>query len=644
MKKMKLSTKLFAGFGILTLIALVLGIVGWSGVSAIRDRVAISKAGTECLHTINKTGALRRDFMHYGFKNLAGSDKNSAQLWQESYNHFREQLDALQQFKRKDSHFQSGLRAIGEDAEHYEAAFSRQKAAQTMRDEAFSQWGKIGWSVTETIQNILENRIEPAIAEAKAARNMQQLSFWNDVSTGLDRDFVEPFLLLRVTAVYLLATGEDAQYENYSAQLKKVAEGLHRWQGTIGQNSELQAVRTTLDKLVSDYQAAGEQYYAGLQQSRTAQKELVATAGTLLGGIVEMEEGLEKEMTGIVTATIAKVLIFSILGVLLGAVLAILITGSIVKPIRTIIAALRAGSDQTASASSQVASAGQQMAEGASEQASSLEEISSSLEEMAAMTKQNTDNSMQAKTTSQETDGSTKKGQQSMERMIVAVEKIRTSADETAKIVKSIDEIAFQTNLLALNAAVEAARAGEAGKGFAVVAEEVRSLAQRAAEAAKTTATMIEESQKNAAEGVDVAGEVNTELTSIADGISKVNILIAEVSTASTEQSQGIDQINTADAQLDQVTQSNAANAEESASASEELSAQAETLNDTVEELVTLIEGAQAPQSEPSRNEKRPGATSAPKRNGRSPRIALQPTKKTAAPALTAPDEEFAAF
>jgi uncharacterized phage infection (PIP) family protein YhgE len=179
--------------------------------------------------------------------------------------------------------------------------------------------------------------------------------------------------------------------------------------------------------------------------------------------------------------------------------------------------------------------------------------------------------------------------------MSESINKIKESSDQTAKIVKTIDEIAMQTNLLALNAAVEAARAGEAGRGFAVVAEEVRNLAQRSAEAAKNTANMIEESVKNAEDGVKIAGEVAQSFESIATGNAKVNDLIAEIAAASGEQSQGIDQVNTAVAEMDKVTQQNAANSEESASAAEELSSQAEELQSMVAQFTltnTVQKGA----------------------------------------------------
>ncbi len=259
--------------------------------------------------------------------------------------------------------------------------------------------------------------------------------------------------------------------------------------------------------------------------------------------------------------------------------------------INRIVANLSEGSEQVSSASIQLSSASQSLAEGATEQAAGLEETSSSLEEMSSMTKQNADNAHQANTLASEARKAAHTGTESMSRMNQAIKDIQKSSDETAKIIKVIDEIAFQTNLLALNAAVEAARAGEAGKGFAVVAEEVRNLAMRSAEAAKNTANMIEESVKNSKTGVDIASEVGKVLDEIVQSVGKTTDLVSEIAAASAEQAQGIEQVNTAVAQMDKVTQQNAANAEESASASEELSAQAESMNIVVNELVILVEG-----------------------------------------------------
>lgn len=240
------------------------------------------------------------------------------------------------------------------------------------------------------------------------------------------------------------------------------------------------------------------------------------------------------------------------------------------------------GAHQVASAAGQISGGSQSLASGSSEQASSLEEVSSSLQEMASMTKQNAASARAARALTESARESSQNGAESMKRLSIASDKIKSSADATAKIVKTIDEIAFQTNLLALNAAVEAARAGDAGKGFAVVAEEVRNLAMRSADAAKTTANLIEESVKNVEEGLGINEEVLRNLTEINTRVAKVSEVVAEIAAASVQQSQGVEQITTAVEQMNQVTQQIAANSEESASAAEELSAQADEMQGMV--------------------------------------------------------------
>ncbi|MBL9136045.1 MAG: MCP four helix bundle domain-containing protein [Verrucomicrobiales bacterium] len=281
-----------------------------------------------------------------------------------------------------------------------------------------------------------------------------------------------------------------------------------------------------------------------------------------------------------------------IFGVGVAAVLGVLITRAITRPIRAITSQLTTGSDQTADAASQVSKASQSLAEGASEQAASLEETSASLEEMASMTSRNAENAAKANDLANQTRAAADTGVNEMQAMTSAMAEIKSSSDNIAKIIKTIDEIAFQTNILALNAAVEAARAGEAGMGFAVVADEVRSLAQRSAVAAKETAAKIQDSIEKSERGAQISARVATSLSEIVTKARSVDDLVREIALASKEQSQGISQVNTAVTQMDKVTQSNAATAEESASAAEELTAQAETLKGVAAELHRLIEGA----------------------------------------------------
>jgi methyl-accepting chemotaxis protein len=272
----------------------------------------------------------------------------------------------------------------------------------------------------------------------------------------------------------------------------------------------------------------------------------------------------------------------------LGLLLAVRMTSSIGR----IIADLDEASTQTLSASAQVSGSSQSLAQGANSQAASVEQTSSTLEEISSMTRQNAENAGRAEVLARQAQTSTRQGGDAVARMTTAIKQIKEASDKTARIVQTIDEIAFQTNLLALNAAVEAARAGEAGRGFAVVAEEVRNLASRSATAAKDTSAIIADSQSRADQGVAVSNEVSTLLGDILTIASEMNTLVAQVATASKEQDRGVQQITSAVAQMDGITQSNAASAQETASAAQELSAQATHLATSVRQLGALVHGA----------------------------------------------------
>jgi methyl-accepting chemotaxis protein len=228
------------------------------------------------------------------------------------------------------------------------------------------------------------------------------------------------------------------------------------------------------------------------------------------------------------------------------------------------------------------------MAGGATQQASALEETSSSLHEMASMTTRNSENAQNAKTLANAARTTADAGAAEMEQMKSAMGAIKGSSLEISKIIKTIDEIAFQTNILALNAAVEAARAGEAGLGFAVVAEEVRNLAQRSAQAAKETAEKISMSTEKSEQGVRISEKMAGNLSAIVEKTRQLDERIAEIAQSSQEQSEGINQVNAAVANMDKITQSNAALAQQSASASEELKSQATQVRLAVTELLRM--------------------------------------------------------
>jgi methyl-accepting chemotaxis protein len=382
-----------------------------------------------------------------------------------------------------------------------------------------------------------------------------------------------------------------------------------------------QATFGGFDRMIAEANRAEELFerIAGLTMGRGY--ELLSTAMGHLGKVVEINQELaEVEMAAAhrqATTLEAMATIAAIGGFVLALAMAIIIPRGISKSLIDIISQLANGSDETSSAATQVSSASQSLAEGASEQAASLEETSSSMEEISSMVARAAEVAKQTNEQARSASSATKEGVSSMQElrnrvdavsasakeMEAAMNAIKESSGSISKIIKTIDEIAFQTNILALNAAVEAARAGEAGAGFAVVADEVRSLARRAADAARETASMIENSIERSEKGVQVnavvgknladvlarAGDVDEVLQRIAESVSHVNTAMDEMESSVNEQDEGVRQINIAVTQVNEVTQENAASAEEAASAAEQMNAQAVALLAIVDELGVMV-------------------------------------------------------
>ncbi len=592
-KNMKLSTKIGVGFGVLVVISAIVGITCWNGLNNVSQKTALAREATQCLDLVNQCGAFRRDFSASGFEKSEGG-LSANEKWQEVFDELGTRMEGMSELPGLTTDGQELLTTGLTESEAYGAAFGEQLEARKQKDAARAEWSRVGWEITSKINSAKTDIIAPALTAAEGAADASAIAEWAHIAAGLDEQIIQPFLLLRVNAVYLIATNKDAQREGYQKQLKVAMDGVDTWTAAVAEHSQLSDAAGQISQYLGEYKTAGAQYCDGIQQEHQAADLMAQSAGAVVVAVSDFSSALDKDMQAIVRRSNLLALVLTAASVIVGLALAVLLTRSITKPVNRVIAVLSDGATQVTSASDQVAASSQHMAEGASEQASSLEETSASLEEMSSMTKQNADNASQANTMSAEARDATQKGQEAMGRMSQAIVKIKESSDETAKIIKTIDEIAFQTNLLALNAAVEAARAGDAGKGFAVVAEEVRNLAQRSAEAAKDTSGLIEGSQQNADNGVAVSEEVSEILVQIGDRVEKVTQLVSEVAAASSEQAEGIEQVNTAVFQMDQVTQSNAANSEEAASASEELSAQANELNEIVATLANIVGGNSA--------------------------------------------------
>lgn len=338
----------------------------------------------------------------------------------------------------------------------------------------------------------------------------------------------------------------------------------------------------------------------------------------------------------------AKFLVFSIIGlaIALSLGLSLYLLKMIDRSISGVISGLTENSHQVTSASQQIASSSEELSQASTEQAASLEQTAASIEELTSMVQKNAENSKRAYEISNHSTQSAQKGKIVVGDMMKAIDDISVSnADimrqveegnqkisdivnviaEIGNKTKVINDIVFQTKLLSFNASVEAARAGEHGKGFAVVAEEVGNLAQMSGNAAKEISSMLEssiqkvesivtetkqkvsalvlEGKKCVESGTQIASECGEVLEEIVEKITSVAEMSHEISMACDEQAQGVQEITRAMGQLDQVTQTNAATSEESASAAEQLSAQAEALNSSIGVLFKEIYGQKAEMS-----------------------------------------------
>jgi methyl-accepting chemotaxis protein/methyl-accepting chemotaxis protein-1 (serine sensor receptor) len=259
------------------------------------------------------------------------------------------------------------------------------------------------------------------------------------------------------------------------------------------------------------------------------------------------------------------------------------------RQLRTVAVEMAAGADQVAAAANEVSKASQSLAQGSSEQAATVEETSAATEQIYAGSQKNADNSRLTADVVAASAVKTQEAERALVELQGVTKQVNSCGEKTSQIVKLIDEIAFQTNLLALNAAIEAARAGGAGAGFAVVADEVRQLAQRSAQAAKDTGALIAELIANSRQGKAKADSVEVLMHGMTEDAARAKMLVDEIQLASTEQTRGVDQIAKAMLQVDQITQSTAATAEESASASEELAAQAVSMKHAADRLTALV-------------------------------------------------------
>ncbi len=362
-----------------------------------------------------------------------------------------------------------------------------------------------------------------------------------------------------------------------------IASNLQQWQES---NAQVESFITAGDASAA-WEVARKTSAPLLEKVRAATNTLVQTQEKAFTASVEAGESSYSFM---------RLLLLGMLLISLpvGAVVAYGVR-SMTQTLRGVTRDLGDGAQQVAAAAGEVAGASQALSQGSSQQAASLEETSAAMVEMTSITRKNAEASHTVADMATEATKLIDTATIALGEMVTSMTAIKDSSDKVAKIIKTIDEIAFQTNILALNAAVEAARAGEAGMGFAVVADEVRNLAQRSAQAARDTAGLIEESIARASDGQRRVTQVSDAVSAVSVNATRIKTLIEEVRAASREQIEGIDQVTHAVTAMEKVTQSTAASAEQNAAVGEELSAHAETAMAAVARLSAIVEGGAVP-------------------------------------------------
>lgn len=379
-------------------------------------------------------------------------------------------------------------------------------------------------------------------------------------------------------------------------------EELARWQDRARGNPELEKALAAAKKQAADlHSAVLERSRSMSREDRRGAATALEQAERALGSLVALLEDVGDTAVRHGKSTAAESLLsmsqraekalagFGFVMVFAGIFLVFYVPRRIVRSLDFGIERLARGVMLASQASGEISEVSAELASGASNQAASIQETSASLEEISSMVRKNAENAREASLLSTENTNRAELCSNEMLDMATAIVDVLDASEETQKIVRVIDEIAFQTNLLALNAAVEAARAGEAGAGFAVVADEVRNLAIRAAEAARITTSHIRNIAAKIGEANDIVGKTVDAFAKVGENTMKVNVLLNEIAEATNEQAQGIEQVTTAILGIDQVVQTNAAEAERSSSASREMNVLVEEMRHYVHELGILF-------------------------------------------------------
>ncbi|AFL69385.1 HAMP domain-containing methyl-accepting chemotaxis protein [Sulfurospirillum barnesii] len=593
---MTLGKRISIGFGILVFIMVVLGAIG-----VINMRSASSNATklsdiyvpevSLSSHIFELANQIRYDMRGYVYReddaSLTSAKKNFVELKNvlaqaeelgKKYN-----LTGLLENAKVAS---KGLAEYMNSSERIEKALIKRKVLDGVMAEASASFLKNTEQYLGIQEKKLKNEMEEKVSTTRLFERYEKIRQMHDV--------IEIITYSRIF-------GQRAQIQG---DTEMIAGAIQKFVPLYKLLEQMKATSTNAEELadLKVIEAAAKTYENSLKGFEAIMHEVAKEAAVLVRVAVEVlnaaeavvdtglrdVENISHESTQSLSVASNVMIVGLVIALVLGIVIALYIIRSIVNIVTNSVKSLSEGTTQVVSASEQISSASVSLAEGASSQASSVEEVSATIEEATASNNQNADNSREANLLAQHSNDAARQGNEQMADLMVAMEKITDSSQKIAKIIKTIDEIAFQTNLLALNAAVEAARAGEHGLGFAVVAEEVKNLAERSANAAKEITSIIEASIDQVKVGTEVASRTKASFGEILSSIKKTSDLIGEIAISAKEQAEGMNQIATAMGSVDQITQQNASASEETAAAAEELNAQAISMLESVAEIAAL--------------------------------------------------------
>jgi len=593
---MTLGKRISIGFGILVFITLVLGAIGvYNMRSAASDSSNLSQMyapETQVASDIFKSAnQIRYDIRGFVMSDneafLADAKKGFVELQKQladarilgtKYN--------LKGLLEQEKIASNNLAAYMASVERVEKIYTNKKIFAHALDENAVVFVKNTKDYYDSQEMTLKKEVGENAGAAKLVSRIEKI--------GLITSIIELGTSARVN-------GQKAQVKNDVTILEKALQNFDTMYQKIAQIRATTVNLINLEQLknietaAKAYEASLKGFVGVMHDTNAESKILVKTAADVLATAVTVIDGaltIVVDVSNASTASLNTASWVMIIGLITALIVSILVAFFVIRSIVRIVVesvqSLSEGTTQVVSASEQISSASVSLAEGASSQASSVEEVSATIEQATASNNQNADNSREANILAQHSNDAAKVGNQRVVELMGAMEQITASSQKIAKIIKTIDEIAFQTNLLALNAAVEAARAGEHGLGFAVVAEEVKNLAERSAGAAKEITGIIETSIDQVKMGTDVANKTKESFTDILNGIKKTSDLIGEIAISAKEQAEGMNQIAIAMGSVDQITQQNASASEETAAAAEELNAQAISMLDSVAEMAAL--------------------------------------------------------